>query len=576
MMSFLKHLFYTPLSSLLLTRSSLYSKRSPIILRPSGNVLLDMSIGKRLTLGFLVAALIAATVASIICMQRTESLNQQSKFYQHLLQGNTSLTTGTNFLQMMSIETQVILNVLNEPHPSQETLSQDIQAVQDLSNRYDTLINTYITQDLLVHHTDMISLLTEANHGSMVAQQLILTNSTVRTWKVYHTAEDQFLSYAASQHVSEAQQIERIQTEPTFTDLTSSLHTLVQFNQNLVNSIQDAAGAEEQKLLVTTFVGAIGAFFLIVLVGWLISNTMIYRLHQLRLVTRRVEEGNLDARATVVGRDEIALVSASVNTMLETIVANRKIALEYEQQQQLNQMKDQFIINVSHELRTPLTQVYGYLELLSTYQGHLDSETQKTFLNNAKYGCDELMLLVNNILNTTHASSKLQSPQIEEVNIARVVQEVTGLLAPLETQKHTLKITIPEQLKAQADTQYLRQILRNLISNAFKYAPPDTSVSIDASLHTTKQLPEAMQEVCISVQDEGPGIPPGEQRFLFQKFTRLQRDLSGPIRGTGLGLYICKQLVEAMHGHIWVESSGIAGEGSHFCFTLPEYPLSSH
>jgi signal transduction histidine kinase len=75
--------------------------------------------------------------------------------------------------------------------------------------------------------------------------------------------------------------------------------------------------------------------------------------------------------------------------------------------------------------------------------------------------------------------------------------------------------------------------------------------------------------VCISVKDTGPGIPPEEIGLLFERFVRLQRDLAGAKRGTGLGLYISKQLVEAMGGRIWVESSGIEGEGSLFCFTLP-------
>lgn len=570
MLSSLKRRFFTALdSSASPYRSN--SRRLPVMLRPSGNILLDMSIGKRLTLGFLLAALIAATVTGIIGAQRSESLNKQSEFYRQLLQTNTTLTTETNFLQMMNIECQVILNVLSEPQASQETLRQDIQALNDLSRRYNNLLKTYTQHDLLLQHTDMVALLSETNHGSLVAQQLILTNSTTRAWQVYHSAEEQFLAYATTQQSNEAQQLERIQIEPTYTDLASSLHTLVQFNQNLATSVQDASAVEEQKLQITTTVGSIAAFLLIVLVGWLISTTLVQRLHHLRRLTRTVEAGNLDARATVVGCDEIARVSASVNTMLETIVANRKIAFEYEQQRQLNQMKDQFIVNVSHELRTPLTQVYGYLELLSEFRGQLDPETQKTFLDNAKYGCNELMLLVNNILNTTHISSKFQSPQLEEVTIAHELQEVTRLLTPLEGQKHALHITLPEDLKVQADAQYLRQILRNLISNAFKYAPQNTPVFIDASLHTSATQPP---QICISVRDEGPGIPLTEQPFLFQKFMRLQRDLSGPIRGTGLGLYICQQLVEAMHGHIWVESSGITGKGSRFCFTLPAGSVS--
>jgi signal transduction histidine kinase len=78
--------------------------------------------------------------------------------------------------------------------------------------------------------------------------------------------------------------------------------------------------------------------------------------------------------------------------------------------------------------------------------------------------------------------------------------------------------------------------------------------------------------VCISVKDSGPGIPQDEIPLLFGQFVRLKRDLRGRVRGTGLGLYISKHLVEAMGGRIWVESTGIPGEGSRFCFTLPCTP----
>jgi signal transduction histidine kinase len=81
--------------------------------------------------------------------------------------------------------------------------------------------------------------------------------------------------------------------------------------------------------------------------------------------------------------------------------------------------------------------------------------------------------------------------------------------------------------------------------------------------------------VCLSVQDAGPGIPAEELPLLFEKCVRLKRDLASSTRGIGLGLYICKQLVEAMGGHIRVESSGRLGEGSRFCLTLPPFPPPS-
>ena len=133
-----------------------------------------------------------------------------------------------------------------------------------------------------------------------------------------------------------------------------------------------------------------------------------------------------------------------------------------------------------------------------------------------------------------------------------------------------MHILVDETLFVWADAQLVRQVLRNLLSNAFKYAPQQTLIVV--STRIDENLPPAnvpASSVVICVKDHGPGIPAEDMPFLFEKFVRLKRDLTGSVRGTGLGLYISKRLIEAMEGRIWVESSGVPGEGSCFCFTLP-------
>jgi signal transduction histidine kinase len=105
--------------------------------------------------------------------------------------------------------------------------------------------------------------------------------------------------------------------------------------------------------------------------------------------------------------------------------------------------------------------------------------------------------------------------------------------------------------------------LRNLVANALRYSPNKTPVYLTAKVEQEQAL------VRINMIDHGSGIPPDKQEAIFDKFVRLDRDMNGIIRGSGLGLYITKQLVEAMGGTIGVESSGVAGEGSTFTFTLP-------
>ena len=244
--------------------------------------------------------------------------------------------------------------------------------------------------------------------------------------------------------------------------------------------------------------------------------------------------------------------------------------LQVEEQRQLNQLKDQMMVHVSHELRTPLTAVVGYVELLLKYQGELDAATQARWVDGVKQGCDELELLTNSILDAAQVDRERQNLHLGPTRVAPTVCEVLASFDPREVHAYAVHLDLPEHLTVRADQHALRRVLRNVVGNAFKYAPKQTSISISAALsrHPSGSA-AAAAHVCIRVQDAGPGIPPAEFPLLFQQFGRLQRDLAGKVRGSGLGLYISRQLVEAMHGQIWVESSGKPGEGSCFCFTLP-------
>ncbi len=255
------------------------------------------------------------------------------------------------------------------------------------------------------------------------------------------------------------------------------------------------------------------------------------------------------------------------NTQLKEQSA--QIAAAYEQQRHLNELKDQFLLNVNHELRTPLTELRGYLGLLQEYHGQVDTTTQAIFLNHAAHGCEELEHLVNNVLDAIRGDFQGRTPQYADIPVAMVISEVLDLFEPKKRQDYRIDLEIPEVLIVRADQQYLTRILLNLLSNAFKYSPPHTAVVVSAMLSDSPvQELDGSPQVYICVQDAGPGIPPADIPYLFEKFVRLKRDMVGPIRGTGLGLYISKQLVEAMGGRIWVESSGVAGQGSRFCFTL--------
>ncbi len=271
------------------------------------------------------------------------------------------------------------------------------------------------------------------------------------------------------------------------------------------------------------------------------------------------------------------LVSLLRNSLDVVDIARLQSARALEQQQQLNRAKDQFILNVNHELRTPLTAISGYIELLLEHNEHLDAEARTRFLKYAMDGCDDLQKLISNVLDALRIDGGDEHSSLQAFSVLQAVREVLKHTDPRWLHSHRVYLDISEELVIVADEQYFRQVLCNLLSNALKYTPADTEVLVSAGLYDDAAQPsDSASQICVKVKDAGPGIPPDELSSLFNQFVRLKRDISGQVRGSGLGLYISKQMVEAMGGQIWAESAGIPGQGSCFCFTLPAHvPLTS-
>ena len=264
------------------------------------------------------------------------------------------------------------------------------------------------------------------------------------------------------------------------------------------------------------------------------------------------------------------LVSLLRDSLDVVDAARLQSARALEQEQQLNWAKDQLILNVNHELRTPLTAISGYIEILLEYNERLDAEARLKYLKHAMDGCDDLQMLIGNILDALRIDSGEEYLNLQGFSALQAVRACLKLTDPGWLQSHHVRLDISEELVILANEQYFRQVLRNLLSNAFKYTPADTEVLVSAGPYDDAAQPsDPASQVCIRVKDAGPGIPPDELSSLFGQFVRLKRDISGQVRGSGLGLYISKQMVEAMGGRIWVESAGIPGQGSCFCFTLP-------
>jgi signal transduction histidine kinase len=252
---------------------------------------------------------------------------------------------------------------------------------------------------------------------------------------------------------------------------------------------------------------------------------------------------------------------------LENASFTVELRAAYERQKELDRLKDQFIITASHELRTPLTAVQGYIELLNTYNHKLSPERRAEFIMKAHRGCDELTLLVENIMDASRLQVDTENLNISQIPLAEPVRHITEILEGVTRQeRRSINVAVPGDVYVMADELRLRQVLLNLVSNALKYSPPQSDVDITASMNDGN--------VNVSIRDRGKGVPLQDQARLFKRFVRLERDMNSPIRGAGLGLYISKRLIETMGGRIWVESTGKVGEGSIFTFTLKRVMLT--
>jgi len=219
--------------------------------------------------------------------------------------------------------------------------------------------------------------------------------------------------------------------------------------------------------------------------------------------------------------------------------------------------KDDFLGIVSHELRTPITTIYGGARLLNARRKQLDEEGTEELIADIEQESERLYRLIQNLLILARTETK-QEIEKEPVSVPQLVQKlVTAFTRRRPHRKIEVDIQ-PEAEVALAETTYLEQILSNLISNADKYSPPDQPVELHVRLEDGEQV--------FRVLDRGPGVPESEVERIFESFYR-SNSTKERVHGTGVGLAVCKRLVEAQGGRIWARLR--QGGGLEVAFGLP-------
>jgi two-component system phosphate regulon sensor histidine kinase PhoR len=232
-------------------------------------------------------------------------------------------------------------------------------------------------------------------------------------------------------------------------------------------------------------------------------------------------------------------------------------------EKELDEMKSQLLSTVSHELRTPLASIKGFATTLLREDVEWDDASRHEFLSIIDKESDRLSELIGNLLDMSRIEAGTLRMEPEPTDL-RPITEETATGFRMMTHDHEFYLRLPPFLPlAMADPRRTRQVLRNLVENAVKYSPEGGPITIRAQVKAGT--------IQISVADQGIGIDPKQLDSIFDRFYQVDSASTRKVGGSGLGLSICRAIVEAHHGEIWVESQ--PGAGSTFYFTLPVAPL---
>lgn len=273
--------------------------------------------------------------------------------------------------------------------------------------------------------------------------------------------------------------------------------------------------------------------------------------------SERLAGGDLSARVRVGGLSETAKLGRAFNEMADEL--ERRAG----ERDQLDRMKDEFVLTASHELRSPLTSVQGFAELLMLEREMLSSkqaETVEVILDNTRH----LVRLLNDLLDLARSDAGRLAIESVPTEVGDLVEDaVRTMRSQTEAKRQELSTAIESGLpRVSADHDRIRQVLVNLLTNANEYCREGASIRVMAGRDDA--------EVEIAVSDDGPGIPETQLEYIFERFTRGDAGLTQRVGGTGLGLAISKSLVELHGGTIAAEST--VGAGSTFRVRLPAIP----
>lgn len=260
---------------------------------------------------------------------------------------------------------------------------------------------------------------------------------------------------------------------------------------------------------------------------------------------------------------------------METTVTNQETNKHI---RELERMKTDFVSIASHQLRTPLTAINWYVEMLLSGDAGQLTQDQRSYLQEIEISTKRMVTLVNDLLNVSRIETGRLKIEPVSIDIVAFAKDVIHELMPWAQAKScSIKLNVSQESLPYIpiDASLMRQVIDNLLTNAIRYSSPlkECDIALTLTLQNEGIAPEAndpfvpSSSLIIAVSDKGIGIPQESQPRIFEKFFRADNAATTEVRGSGLGLYLAKMIVEASGGKIWFESQ--EGEGATFYVAIP-------
>lgn len=261
----------------------------------------------------------------------------------------------------------------------------------------------------------------------------------------------------------------------------------------------------------------------------------------------------------IANPEMVALIILIITTILFIIAF--VMTRSFERLAEASRMKSEFINIISHQMRSPLTNIKWTFELLTSKEMEMPSGKVEEYLNNVKENIARMVELIDDLLIVSKIEQGTFPVLRKEISLENLIKELVSRYKVFAEASHIELNFYPQKNLPEVftDPSLFKIVVENLIDNAIRYTKGKGNVEIG--------LERREKDLFFKIKDSGVGIPKKEQRYIFQKFFRAENILKERTRGSGLGLYVCKSIIEKLGGKIWFESK--EGKGATFYFTLP-------